>query len=238
MNRAGNFTVLSKTMGPIDLVQLLNELYTFYDEVAGQYEGLYKLDQIGDTYMLCAGCPYRLEPKEAARRASHFGLDLIVATRRFVSSKGHKVAVRVGLNTGSVVGCIIGQARPKYSIFGNAVNKASRLESTCTPMHVQVSESTAELLERTGEFILHESKAELKGIGLERTFFISRPGDEAYDAAEYAAQVTPVFGGDPSHRGLLSNKGENGPTSNPGARKSRGPSIDHQRVHEVGCLFV
>jgi guanylate cyclase len=147
------FTPMSAEMTPIELVELLNEVFSHFDSLVGKY-GLEKIKTIGDCYMVASGVP-RPRPDHAQALTS-LALDI----RDYASEheiKGRRIAFRIGINSGSVVAGVIGRRKFIYDLWGDAVNTASRMESHGAGGAVQITESTYELIK-------HDFACETRGI--------------------------------------------------------------------------
>ena len=137
-----NFTPLSAQLSPTELVELLNEVFSYLDTLVEKY-GLEKIKTIGDCYMAAAGVP-RPQPDHASVLTS-LALDI----RSYVSQhkfRGQRLSFRIGLNSGPVVAGVIGRKKFIYDLWGDAVNTASRMESHGTAGVIQVTEATYELI--------------------------------------------------------------------------------------------
>lgn len=137
-----NFTPMSATMTPTDLVELLNEVYSYFDTLVEKY-GLEKIKTIGDCYMVASGVP--------SRRLDHALVltQLAIEIRDYVSQhtfRGHQLTFRIGLNSGSVVAGVIGKKKFTYDLWGDTVNTASRMESHSAGGSIQVTEATYDLI--------------------------------------------------------------------------------------------
>ena len=160
------FTRLADGETPERVVNLLNGVFTRFDELAERH-GLEKIKTIGDAYMVAAGVPdHRADHAEAL---AHFALEMVEAVKAFPG-----LAVRVGINTGPVVAGVIGKKRFVYDLWGDAVNVASRMEQHGVAGRVQVTEATARRLEPA--FVLEpRGGIEVKGKGVMQTFFMLGP---------------------------------------------------------------
>ena len=98
------------------------------------------------------GCPEK-RPDHAVR-AVDFSIDIIEMIGNFRTAMGSPIAIRVGLNSGPITAGVLGEMNPHWCIVGDTVNTASRMESTSRPMHIHISESTKELAEKSGKFII------------------------------------------------------------------------------------
>ena len=137
-----NFTPMSATMTPTELVELLNEVYSYFDTLVEKYD-LEKIKTIGDCYMVAAGVPRRRP--DHAPVLTKLALDI----RDYVSQHefcGRKLTFRIGINSGSVIAGVIGRKKFIYDLWGDAVNTASRMELHSTGGFVQITEATYDLI--------------------------------------------------------------------------------------------
>ena len=139
------FTSMAGHMRPIQVMKMLNDLYTEMDKLVEKHQ-VYKVETIGDAYMVVGGAPDRAPAPLAAERVAMFALDATEFVRNFRTKDGDRVFIRAGLASGPVVAGVVGQAMPRYCFFGDTVNFASRMESTSKQMKVQVAEITYRLL--------------------------------------------------------------------------------------------
>lgn len=163
-----DFTALSASIPPKELVIFLNKIFSEFDVLA-QKHGLEKIKTIGDAYMLAGGLPTR-RPDHAEAVAA-MALDMLETIKRF-NIDGHKeLELRIGINTGVVVAGVIGLRKFIYDLWGDAVNIASRMESHGIPGQIQVSEATYQRL--MYKYILDErGLIQVKGKGEMRTYFL------------------------------------------------------------------
>lgn len=137
------FTPLSARTPPIELVNLLNHIFSTFDELA-ELHGLEKIKTIGDAYMVVGGLPVPMELH--AEAVAQMALDMQTAIARFQAEKGEPFQIRIGINTGAVVAGVIGIKKFIYDLWGNTVNIASRMESHGIPGRIQVTDTTYECL--------------------------------------------------------------------------------------------
>ena len=137
------FTELAAETEPIELVEILNVIFSEFDQLTEQY-GLEKIKTIGDAYMVVGGLP---APKpNHAEAIAQMALDMQICITEFCRDTGKNLSIRIGINTGPVVAGIIGMKKFIYDLWGDTVNIASRMESHGIPGNIQVSEATYERL--------------------------------------------------------------------------------------------
>ncbi|MEM8603154.1 MAG: adenylate/guanylate cyclase domain-containing protein, partial [Cyanobacteria bacterium P01_H01_bin.121] len=134
-----NFTQLASEIAALDLVNLLNQIFSAFDQLAEEC-GLEKIKTIGDAYMVVGGVP-TARPDHAAAVAA-MALAMQTTIQRINHDLGHPFELRIGINTGPVVAGVIGTKKFSYDLWGDAVNLASRMESHGIPGKIQVSPST------------------------------------------------------------------------------------------------
>ncbi|XP_060769053.1 retinal guanylyl cyclase 1 [Neoarius graeffei] len=168
------FTTISSLSEPIEVVDLLNDLYTLFDSIIGMHD-VYKVETIGDAYMVASGVPSRNGNRHAAEMAN-MSLDILscIGTFKMRHMPSVKVKIRIGLHSGPVVTGVVGLTMPRYCLFGDTVNTASRMESTGLPYRIHVNQSTVDILRKLelGYQIRSRGKTELKGKGFEETFWL------------------------------------------------------------------
>jgi class 3 adenylate cyclase len=162
------FTKMSSGKTAEDLVFLLNDLFKRFDTRATSL-GLEKIKTIGDAYMVAGGLP--TNDDEHAVRVTKMALGMYEDLEAFNKEHGMELDMRIGINSGPVVAGVIGHSKFSYDLWGNTVNTASRMESTCLPGKVQVSPSTYEQIK--GHFDVQENQLiECKGLGQIMTYFV------------------------------------------------------------------
>uniref|UniRef100_A0A8C4IUV2 Guanylate cyclase n=1 Tax=Dicentrarchus labrax TaxID=13489 RepID=A0A8C4IUV2_DICLA len=168
------FTTISALSDPIEVVDLLNDLYTLFDAIIGLHD-VYKVETIGDAYMVASGVPTRNGNRHAAEMAN-MSLDILhcIGTFKMRHMPELKVRIRIGLHSGPVVAGVVGLTMPRYCLFGDTVNTASRMESTGLPYRIHVNQSTVDILNslQLGYKIQVRGMTELKGKGIENTFWL------------------------------------------------------------------
>ncbi|XP_071941646.1 atrial natriuretic peptide receptor 1-like isoform X3 [Antedon mediterranea] len=168
------FTKLCSLIKPIQVVDLLNDLYTCFDAVIDNFD-VYKVETIGDAYMVVSGLPIR-NGDFHAREISRMAIKLLEAVKTFKSChlENHdKLKLRIGIHSGPCVAGVVGLKMPRYCLFGDTVNTASRMESNGEPLMIHISESTKNILESFGTFVLkYRGEIEMKGKGFQKTYWL------------------------------------------------------------------
>jgi adenylate cyclase len=137
-----DFTPMSEKMLPTELVDLLNEIFSYFDGLVEKYD-VEKIKTIGDCYMVASGVP---RPRaDHAHVLARLALDM----REYVNRQsfgGYKIRLRIGINSGPVVAGVIGRKKFIYDLWGDAVNTASRMESHGSEGTIQITRATYELI--------------------------------------------------------------------------------------------
>ena len=162
------FTQLSSQISPTELVNLLNEIFSAFDQLTETYN-LEKIKTIGDAYMVASGLPTpRMDHAEAI---ANMALDMQQEVKQFNTRHGAELSIRIGINTGPVVAGVIGTKKFIYDLWGDAVNTASRMESHGIPGAIQVTDSTYEYL-RDKYVFEKRGKIQIKGKGEMTTYLL------------------------------------------------------------------
>jgi adenylate cyclase len=167
------FTPLSETLSAREMVEWLNEVYSVFDTLVQDHD-VEKIRTIGDGYMVAAGVPFPRDDHAAA--LTRVALDMKAHSATLPPLSGHRVNFRIGINSGPVVGGVIGTHKFQYDIWGDTVNTAARMESQGVPGRIHISTATYELINQ--EFICEpRGTIEVKGKGEMETWFVERPSE-------------------------------------------------------------
>jgi class 3 adenylate cyclase len=169
------FTKLSASMTPQELVGVLNEIFTVLDSLVDRY-GLEKVKTIGDAYMVVGGLPEHSD--DGPERVTAMALDLADYVGRINAAARLGITFRIGIHCGAVVAGVIGTRKFIYDVWGDTVNMASRMESHGVPGRVHVTHAMATRLADSFE-IEPRGLIDVKGKGPTPTYFVSRRADAA-----------------------------------------------------------
>jgi len=180
------FTAWSSTRQPTEVFILLETLYSAFDRIATQM-GVFKVETIGDCYVAVTGLPnvqadHHMRMVRFARRCLD---EMIVVTKELEVTLGpdtSNLGFRVGLHSGAVTAGVLRGQKARFQIFGDTVNMAARMESTGIRNRIQISQSTAELLEQDGRdhwFHKRDDIVQAKGKGQVQTYWIRTKSSSA-----------------------------------------------------------
>ncbi|MCI2230519.1 tetratricopeptide repeat protein [Polaribacter sp. MSW13] len=167
------FTQFSENLTPEELVKSIDFYFSKFDEIIEKH-GLEKIKTVGDAYMCASGLPF--PSQDHAYKITLAALDIVNFVNRTMLNAANdkpKLAIRVGINSGSVVAGVVGTKKFAYDIWGDAVNVASRMESSGAVGRVNISESTFNILKDNKEFFFESRGAiEAKGKGKINMYFV------------------------------------------------------------------
>lgn len=182
------YTKRASDTTPSDLVRFLDRLYTDLDLLVDRH-GLEKVKTSGDSYMVVSGVP---EPRQDHIEAlACLALDMADAVADLKDPNGRAVPLRIGLAAGPVVAGVVGARKFFYDVWGDAVNVASRMETTDVEGRIQVPKDVYERLNHA--FLLEErGEVDVKGKGMMQTFYLVGRRDD--DAVRSAVEQGAVAG--------------------------------------------
>ncbi|EGD75959.1 hypothetical protein PTSG_00667 [Salpingoeca rosetta] len=188
-----SFTKISSSVPVREVMDMLNELFSKFDALCTKH-GVYKVETIGDAYMVASGLP-KADPRHADVIAA-FAVEMVAAAETVISPMdGEPINIRVGMHSGRIMAGVVGRERPRYCLFGDTVNVASRMESTGVGGAVQVSYAFIKALPNKDDWnILKRGTVPVKGKGEMKTFFVlGRAGSSMQlappDASDYESEA-------------------------------------------------
>ncbi len=182
------FTKRASDTNPADLVRFLDQLYTDFDALVDKY-GLEKIKTSGDSYMVVSGVP---QPRPDHLEAlACLALDMANSVAGLKDPQGRDVPLRIGLAAGPVVAGVVGARKFFYDVWGDAVNVASRMESTDVAGRIQVPQAVYERLKRG--FVFEErGDVDVKGKGVMHTWYLVGRRQPVSEPAAVAADEPMV----------------------------------------------
>jgi class 3 adenylate cyclase len=162
------FTKLSEKTPPAELVNLLNQMFSSFDEFSERY-GLEKIKTMGDAYMVAGGLP--VASTSHAQAIADLALEMRLRLKQFNLEQQQDFNIRIGIHTGTVIAGVIGIKKFVYDIWGDTVNVASRMESHGIPGQIQVSDATYQVLKDQYDFT-ERGVIEVKGKGEMRVYLL------------------------------------------------------------------
>lgn len=159
----------------MEVVSMLNAMYTKFDRALEKHD-VYKVETIGDAYMVVSGLP------EKTNNHAHSIVDMAFDMLNSIATlpnpaTGEPMNIRVGCHSGPVVAGVVGLKMPRYCLFGDTVNTASRMESTSEKMKIHISQSTMALMSHDRYNVVERGKLEVKGKGEMKTYFVQSRND-------------------------------------------------------------
>ncbi|EFO97284.1 CRE-GCY-11 protein [Caenorhabditis remanei] len=150
------FTSLSSKSTPLQIVNMLNSLYTNFDTIIDKFD-CYKVETIGDAYMFVSGLP-DLNSYLHAGEVAAASLELLDSIKTFTVSHcpDEKLRLRIGNHSGPVVTGVVGIRMPRYCLFGDTVIIANNMESGGEPMRIQISSDSYELILKCGGYVTEQ----------------------------------------------------------------------------------
>ncbi|XP_053979004.1 soluble guanylate cyclase 88E isoform X2 [Hylaeus volcanicus] len=193
------FTEICSRITPMEVVSMLNAMYSLFDTLT-ERNRVYKVETIGDAYMVVSGAP--VKENDHADRVCDMALDMVEAitdlkdrsTGRTAGkcSKRLHLQIRVGIHSGAVVAGIVGLKMPRYCLFGDSVNTASRMEATSQAMQIHISQSTRELLSPSYK-VKERGEIEVKGKGTMKTYWLEKREHRSLSTKGITIQEPPQW---------------------------------------------
>lgn len=174
-----DFDTICAIHTPNELLELLDKFFAMLDQLCDKH-GVTKIETVNKTYMICGG----LKDSEAllakkqlrrnhAERCLDTALHIIKKLEPVYMKNGHKLQVKIGINSGAVIAGVVGDHKPQFSLVGDTINTAARMCGTLkAPDRIQISQDTYNLLKHTGDYYFLPNQVEAKGKGTMDTFMV------------------------------------------------------------------
>ncbi|CAG0881314.1 unnamed protein product [Darwinula stevensoni] len=186
-----SFTSICSRITPLEVVSMLNSMYSLFDKLT-ELNDVYKVETIGDAYMVVSGAPeVRSNHAEKVCNMALDMVDTIVGLKD--PSTGAHLQIRVGIHSGNCVAGVVGLKMPRYCLFGDTVNTASRMESNSEEMKIHVSQTTIELLPPVFKYD-GRGEIQVKGKGSMKTYWLlDRDGRKSLAGSNLLTDQVTVF---------------------------------------------
>ncbi|GAU96842.1 hypothetical protein RvY_08220 [Ramazzottius varieornatus] len=168
-----NFGDIALQSTPMQIVDLLNDLYSMFDATLELFN-VYKVETISDSYMIASGLPER-NGDEHSRQIAKVSLELMAESDNFKirHRPNERLQLKIGFHTGACAAGIVGSKMPRYCLFGDTINTASRMTSFGKALKIHVSTSAKEHLDRFKEFrFSFRGLVEIKGKGQQPCYWL------------------------------------------------------------------
>ena len=161
-----DFTEMAISRDPTGLIAELNDIFSAFDRIVELF-GCERIKTIGDAYLCVSGMPETAP--DHANNIAKVALRMKRYLLRRNAANSQEWRCRIGINSGPVIGSIVGVQKYVYDMFGPGVNLAARMEAHCQPMTITLCEDTYELIKN--EFVFSElGEFEIKGFGTKRLY--------------------------------------------------------------------
>lgn len=161
-----DFTEMAISRDPTGLIAELNDIFSAFDRIVELF-GCERIKTIGDAYLCVSGMPETAP--DHANNIAKVALRMKRYLLRRNAAHSQEWRCRIGINSGPVIGSIVGVQKYVYDMFGPGVNLAARMEAHCQPMTITLCEDTYELIKN--EFVFSElGEFEIKGFGTKRLY--------------------------------------------------------------------
>lgn len=162
------FTPWSERLEPDEVIHVLNEVFTGFDEIMEKH-GCERIKTLGDGYLASCGLP--ISDPDYARKLVNAGIDMLKYAEVRNETAKHRIEIRIGIDSGSIVGGVVGVKKYIFDVFGDTVNTAFRLENLSVPMGLTVSEKIAHLVGKDFS-LLERPPRVVKGKGHMPCFYV------------------------------------------------------------------
>ncbi|XP_050680298.1 soluble guanylate cyclase 89Db-like [Leptidea sinapis] len=167
--------------GVMATVGYMNDVYSRIDRLLDSHR-VYKVETVGTVYMVVSGAP------ERRRAHAQSAASAALAVSRALPM------LTIGIHSGPCIAAVLGRKQPRYTLVGDTVNTASRMQTTSEPGRIQISSRTKEELP-AGKFRLRRRGViKVKGKGMMETFWLE--GEIEEDDQDEALQLFSVLCGD------------------------------------------
>ncbi len=168
-----DFDSITSSLSPNEVITLLNQIFSKFDQLTDEY-GVYKVETIGDVYLVCAGLP---QPRtDHANALAHVAVSMMESLPDFQSEERiailDPVQLKIGIHSGPVIAGVVGMKYPRFRLMGDTVNTASRMSSTCHAGDIQLTPSAFHQLHPEEFIVQYRGLIDVKGKGRLKTYLV------------------------------------------------------------------
>jgi adenylate cyclase len=183
-----DFTVISESLSPKDLVDEIDMCYCAFDNIIEKH-GIEKIKTIGDAYLCAYGIANDIPENnvhdptrviDAAFEIAQFMKDM--HEKRNAEGKPF-FRIRIGIHSGPLVAGVVGRTKFAYDIWGDTVNTAARMEQNSEPGKINISSMTHTMIKDLYNFT-HRGKIEAKNKGQIDMYFVDSKKKSKADMKE------------------------------------------------------
>ena len=175
------FTTIASKSQPYQVMLMLNNIYTLMDHLALKFSRLYKIETIGDAYVIASGLFNPDDVEENVVAMANFALIVREVVSLVINPVDNinPIKIRIGIHSGDVLSGVVGNLMPRWCLFGDAMNMTARLESTCESGKIHISITAAKHLKKSKQFIISKrGVVSLKGKGEVITYVLESASDD------------------------------------------------------------
>ncbi|XP_026319728.1 adenylate cyclase type 2-like [Hyposmocoma kahamanoa] len=182
-----NYTMISTTLSPLQMIELLNELFSRFDDASEEHD-VYRIKFLGDCYYCVSGISK--DDSMHAKNCVDLGLEMISIIKNVREKRSLNIDMRIGVHTGRILSGLIGIRKWQYDIWSKDATIANKMESTGEVGKVHVTKQTLDLLlDYAREYIIEPNYQAQENPFIVKnkleTYLISRPTRAPYEYKAY-----------------------------------------------------
>jgi len=163
-------TEMEISRDPAALVTELNDMFTVFDRITDMFN-CERIRTMGDGYLAVSGLPE--QTPDHAHNLARVALRMLRYIEKRNTAHAEAWHCRIGINSGPVVGSLVGVQKYVYDIFGPGINMAARMETLSEPMKITISESTYQMI-KDDFHCVERGTLEVKGFGDQKLYYLER----------------------------------------------------------------
>ncbi len=168
-----DFTKKSSRLSPKIIIDELSDIFSEFDKIVKR-NNCTRIKTIGDGYLAVSGIPTPSRKHAINMIKTAIDMREYIFQRNLINNV--KWDLKIGINSGEVIGSVLGKNNYLFDVFGHTVNEAARLENLCDPNQINVSRFSYLLVRNTYTFI-ERLPHDVKGIGKRRMYYLKSTDD-------------------------------------------------------------